>query len=378
MAAPRQTLLSGLLCKALHDSPKEEMDAWEGEKLNNTNGRSKDVLSGAGGGVIKRGGGRKRSPPALKKLNGIEPELDGEVTDPEEEESEVRAADDRDSSSDSSESSNSSSSSSSSGSSRSSGGSGSHHHHHHHAVRGPKGSLPGGMAANFANMWEQDEHGEFIVITCAENEAKLYKERFGRGSIGRSVLFRSRWLTPNEFQAVSGRQSSKDWKRSIRLRGRCLKEYINDGLFKEHEKSCTCKVCLRGDMELLRQEGVTALAAKRRRLSQADGGMGSGNVLSQPPLQAAGANNGANNGSIAAVASELAPPIAGINNVTTPTTAVVSMASTEERKLPGSTGLGVKRKSGSRGNKKSQKSQRVWSPSGGKLVANHYWKWPWQ
>ena len=370
MAAPRQTLLSSLLCKALHDSPKEEMDAWEGEKLNTTNGRSKERLSGAGGGVIKRGGGRKRSPPALKKLNGIEPELDGEVTDPEEEDPGARAADDRDSSSDSSESSNSSSSSSSSASSRSSGGSGSHHHHHHHhAVRGPKGSLPGGMAANFANMWEQDEHGEFIVITCAENEAKLYKERFGRGSIGRSVLFRSRWLTPNEFQAVSGRQSSKDWKRSIRLRGRCLKEYINDGLFKEHEKSCTCKVCLRGDMELLRQEGVTALAAKRRRLSQADGGTGSGSVLSQAPLQAACGNTstGGNNGSIAAVASELAPPTVGIN-VATPTTAVASMASTEERKLPGSTGLGAKRKSGSRGNKKSQ---RVWSPSGGELVGNH-------
>ena len=143
MAAPRQTLLSSLLCKVLHDSPKEEMDAWEGEKLNNTNGRSKERLSGAGGDVIRRGGGRKRSPPALKKLNGIEPELDGEVTDPEEEEPGPRAADDRDSSSDSSESSNSSSSSSSSASSRSSGGSGSHHHHHHHAVRGPKGSLPG-------------------------------------------------------------------------------------------------------------------------------------------------------------------------------------------------------------------------------------------
>ena len=338
------------------------MDAWEGEKLKNTNGRSKERLSGSKGGVMKRGAGRKRSPPALKKINGAERELDGEVTDPEEEELETKAADDRDSSSDSSESSNTSSSSSSSASSRSSGGSGSHHHH---AVRG----LKGGMAANFANMWEQDEHGEYIVITCAENEAKLYKERFGRGSIGRSVLFRSRWLTPNEFQAVSGRQSSKDWKRSIRLRGRCLKEYINDGLFKEHEKSCMCKVCLGGDADILRQEGVTALAAKRRRLSQADGGMGSGSVLSQASLQAAGPNNGTNSSSVTTVASELAPPTS-VNNLTTPTAAAADMASTEVRKLPGNTGLGAKRKSGNR------KSQRVWSPSGGRWILNYYWKGP--
>ena len=316
------------------------MDAWEAEKLINTNGRSKEKFSGIEEGGMKRG--RKRSPPPLKKINGAE--LDGEMTDPDEE-FEARP-EERDSSSDSSESSNSSSTSSSSSSS---GGSGSRVR----SVRASKASFgPGGVNSK---MWEQDEQGEYIVITCAENEAKLYRERFGRGSIGRSVLFRSRWLTPNEFQAVSGRQSSKDWKRSIRLRGRCLKEYINDGLFKEHEKSCMCKVCLGGDAELLRQEGVIALAAKRRRLSQADG-----TTVSSSMLQAGGPN--------IVTASEVPPPIT-TNNIATPT-AAASMASTEgtsERKLPGSTGLGVKRKrkSGPRGGKKSQ---RVWSPSGGEYA----------
>ena len=331
------------------------MDAWEGEKLISTNGRSKNTFSSVEGPLASKRG-RKRSPPALKKINGAE--LDGEATDPDDE-LEARG-EERDSSSDSSESSNSSSTSSSSSSS---GGSGSHHHVR--SVRGTKGT---GLGPS-SQMWEQDEQGEYIVITCAENEAKLYKERFGRGSIGRSVLFRSRWLTPNEFQAVSGRQSSKDWKRSIRLRGRCLKEYINDGLFKEHEKSCLCKVCLGGDTELLRQEGVIALAAKRRRLSQADGGFG----------QATGGGSGTINSNNATInvnaagtttqnaADDLTPPTSA-NSVATPT-AVANMASTEgtsERRLPGSTGLGAKRKrkSGPRGNKKSQ--QRVWSPSGGR------------
>ena len=345
------------------------MDAWEGEKLINTNGRSKNTLASVEGGVTSKRG-RKRSPPALlKTVNGAE--LDGEVTDPDDE-LEARG-EERDSSSDSSESSNSSSTSASSSGS-SSGGSRSHHHHRHvRSVRGPKGGT--GLGPH-SQMWEQDEQGEYIVITCAENEAKLYKERFGRGSIGRSVLFRSRWLTPNEFQAVSGRQSSKDWKRSIRLRGRCLKEYINDGLFKEHEKSCLCKVCLGGDTELLRQEGVIALAAKRRRLSHADSGFGqqlhttaSGGGTINSNNATIIANSGTSSTPNAASAGELTPPTSA-NNVATPT-AAANMASTlaegtSERRLPGSTGLGAKRKrkSGPRGNKKSQ--QRVWSPSGGK------------
>ena len=83
-------------------------------------------------------------------------------------------------------------------------------------------------------------------------------------------MFKNRWITPNEFQAISGRKSSKDWKRSIRLKGRCLKEFIAQGLFQEHAKTCACKICSGDDVEMLKQEGEMALAAKRRRLSQAD------------------------------------------------------------------------------------------------------------
>lgn len=107
-------------------------------------------------------------------------------------------------------------------------------------------------------------------MSCAENEAKFYLKRFARGSVGKCILFRGRWLTPNEFQTISGRKSSKDWKRSIRLRGRILKEFIAQGLFQEHAKTCVCKICIGGDADLLKQEGEMALAAKRRRLSQAE------------------------------------------------------------------------------------------------------------
>ena len=129
---------------------------------------------------------------------------------------------------------------------------------------------PGGVEADGALM-QTDEYGDHFHVNCAGNAAKFYLNRFARGSIGRCVLFRARWITPNEFQAISGRQSSKDWKRSIRLRGRCLKEYIAQGLFQEHLKTCACQICSGEATEHLRLEGEMALASKRRRLSQADG-----------------------------------------------------------------------------------------------------------
>ena len=132
---------------------------------------------------------------------------------------------------------------------------------------------PGAMEAD-GTLMQTDEYGDHFHVNCAGNAAKFYLNRFARGSIGRCVLFRARWITPNEFQAISGRQSSKDWKRSIRLRGRCLKEYIARGLFQEHMKTCACQICSGEGSEHLRLEGEMALAVKRRRLSQADGGGG--------------------------------------------------------------------------------------------------------
>lgn len=117
-------------------------------------------------------------------------------------------------------------------------------------------------------VWETDKYGEFINISCASNQAQFYKDRFARGSVGHSVLFEGEWMTLNKFQSVSGRQSSKDWKKSIRTNGRCLKELVSEGMLTEHSKSCSCSLCT--GQESLRKEGELALAAKKRRLSQAD------------------------------------------------------------------------------------------------------------
>lgn len=129
------------------------------------------------------------------------------------------------------------------------------------------GGLTACIGAKF-NLIQADENGKYLCVSCAENEAKFYLNRFARGSIGKCILFNDKWLTPNEFQAVSGRQSSKDWKRSIRLRGRCLKEYIYQGLFQEHVKACACRVCCGRGIEHTEEE--VTLAPKRRKLSNGE------------------------------------------------------------------------------------------------------------
>lgn len=42
------------------------------------------------------------------------------------------------------------------------------------------------------------------------------------GGKGRCIKHNQQWFTPTEFEALSGRASSKDWKRSIRYAGRPL------------------------------------------------------------------------------------------------------------------------------------------------------------
>lgn len=59
-----------------------------------------------------------------------------------------------------------------------------------------------------------------IEVECGANRALLYVRKLCQGSKGPSIRHRGEWLTPNEFQFVSGRETAKDWKRSIRHKGR--------------------------------------------------------------------------------------------------------------------------------------------------------------
>ena len=77
-----------------------------------------------------------------------------------------------------------------------------------------------------------------LQVECGLNKAVLHLDKLCQGSKGACVLFDDAWMTPNEFQAASGRELAKDWKRSIKHHDKSLKLLIGKGfLF-----VCDCEV----------------------------------------------------------------------------------------------------------------------------------------
>lgn len=77
------------------------------------------------------------------------------------------------------------------------------------------------------------------------------------------------WYTPSEFEALCGRASSKDWKRSIRFGGRSLQTLIDEGILSPHATSCTCSACCDDDTAT---GPVRLFTPYKRRRRKEDGG----------------------------------------------------------------------------------------------------------
>ncbi|KAK9499984.1 hypothetical protein O3M35_002909 [Rhynocoris fuscipes] len=91
--------------------------------------------------------------------------------------------------------------------------------------------------------WLASASQPIIPIRCKNTSAELHKSKFGSGGRGRCIKYSNHWYTPSEFEALCGRASSKDWKRSIRFGGRSLQALIDEGLLLPHATSCTCSAC---------------------------------------------------------------------------------------------------------------------------------------
>ena len=51
---------------------------------------------------------------------------------------------------------------------------------------------------------------EFILtVQCGSNTAKLYLSKLRQGSRAACVMFEDKWLSPNQFQCISGRRTTK-------------------------------------------------------------------------------------------------------------------------------------------------------------------------
>ena len=75
------------------------------------------------------------------------------------------------------------------------------------------------------------------------------------------VLLDGTWLTPNEFQTVSGRGAAKDWKRTVKHAGVCIKALLAARLLSIDTEpgGCVCKHCTSTDLT------VSILARPHRR-----------------------------------------------------------------------------------------------------------------
>ncbi|XP_067673372.1 neurofilament heavy polypeptide-like [Haliotis asinina] len=87
------------------------------------------------------------------------------------------------------------------------------------------------------------ENDIMLEVECGSNTASMFLSRLCQGSKGSCIEFDGAWLTPNEFQFVSGRETAKDWKRSIRHFGRSLKLLITKGILTVHPAACRCDSC---------------------------------------------------------------------------------------------------------------------------------------
>ncbi|KAK5643024.1 hypothetical protein RI129_009191 [Pyrocoelia pectoralis] len=91
--------------------------------------------------------------------------------------------------------------------------------------------------------WNEAASMPVLPIRCKNTSAELHKSRFGSGGRGRCIKLGNNWYTPSEFEALCGRASSKDWKRSIRFGGRSLQTLIDEAIILPHATSCTCAAC---------------------------------------------------------------------------------------------------------------------------------------
>uniref|UniRef100_A0A8D0GE64 DEAF1 transcription factor n=1 Tax=Sphenodon punctatus TaxID=8508 RepID=A0A8D0GE64_SPHPU len=91
--------------------------------------------------------------------------------------------------------------------------------------------------------WDPSVYDNELPVRCRNTSGILYKNRIGSGGRGRCIKQGENWYSPSEFEAMAGRASSKDWKRSIRYAGRPLQCLIHDGILNPHAASCTCAAC---------------------------------------------------------------------------------------------------------------------------------------
>lgn len=117
----------------------------------------------------------------------------------------------------------------------------------HIVIQDAVDATPVNSSGNNSGTWSEAASLPVLPVRCKNTSAELHKDRFGSGGRGRCIKLGLQWYTPSEFEALCGRASSKDWKRSIRFGGRSLQTLIDAGIISPHATSCTCSACCDDD-----------------------------------------------------------------------------------------------------------------------------------
>ncbi|XP_020384570.2 nuclear body protein SP140-like protein isoform X1 [Rhincodon typus] len=108
----------------------------------------------------------------------------------------------------------------------------------------------GSSGAEPKNTKEDDFSSNKLPVTCGSMKAILYKNRFTTGVNGKCIRTETKWLTPAEFESMSGiSEHLRYWKRSIRCKSETLGQLIQKGYLKLHKLDCICDKCTSPDFE---------------------------------------------------------------------------------------------------------------------------------
>ncbi|CAL7941191.1 unnamed protein product [Xylocopa violacea] len=153
--------------------------------------------------------------------------------------------------------------------------------------------------------WAESANLAVLPVRCKNTNADLHKSRFGSGGRGRCIKLGQNWYTPSEFEALCGRASSKDWKRSIRFGGRSLQTLIDEQILKPHATSCTCAACCDDDSATGPVRLFTPYKRRRRARDTSDGETPSRKLKSDNSRD--GSNNDESDGEVVVPDKEVWP-----------------------------------------------------------------------
>ncbi|XP_034046826.1 nuclear body protein SP140-like protein isoform X2 [Thalassophryne amazonica] len=77
------------------------------------------------------------------------------------------------------------------------------------------------------DIWNWEIYYMQLPVTCGEKEGMLHRKKLAEGQ--KCIFAHKKWFTPTEFERFSGKQSSKNWKLTIRCQNTSLGQLIKEG-----------------------------------------------------------------------------------------------------------------------------------------------------